>query len=142
MTVAAAVAIGCYGAAVEAVQPDAETRVCSDVGTNVCALGSVEQSDVNDRELEGPAVERNGLQQTPPPLFLVPGTGNMTIQGNAAELRAEVFDEIGIFTHTPLPLRTATAAAPAGRIREPISSSGRTSFARAMTTSEVGNLTH
>jgi hypothetical protein len=93
----AAVALGCYGAAVEAVQSDAETRVCSDVGTNVCPPGSVPQADVNDRELEGPAPDRDPTQQAQPPTspILVPGTGHIAMQGNAAELRRDVFDDTG-----------------------------------------------
>lgn len=55
VTVAAAVTLGGYVAALDAVEPDAESHVCSDVATNACPPEPLPRTDVRDPEqLERP----------------------------------------------------------------------------------------
>jgi hypothetical protein len=66
VTVGAAVALGCHAAAVKAIDPVAESRSCSDVGTSLCPPDFVPQNDVKEPAPEWPAIQRNRTEQAPP----------------------------------------------------------------------------
>ena len=110
---------GGYVAALDAVEPYAESRECSDIGRNACPPEPLPRADSRDPELGRPVIEANPTEQALLPLgspTLVPGTGNLTMQGYAPELRRALFDDTGMSAQTPLPLRMATAVAPDGRV--------------------------
>jgi hypothetical protein len=78
--------LGGYVAALDAVEPYAESRECSDIGRNACPPEPLPRTDSRDPELERPVIEANPTEQALLPLgspTLVPGTGNLTMQGYA-----------------------------------------------------------
>ena len=65
---AAAATLGGYVAALDAVEPYAESRECSDIGRNACPPEPLPRTDSRDPELGRPVIEANPTEQALPPL--------------------------------------------------------------------------
>jgi len=71
--VATATVVALGGYATDAAQPLADSKTCSDIGTNYCAPAAAAQSDGNDPTPDSSPVVPNGIEARPPALVLNQG---------------------------------------------------------------------
>src|ERR1700687_1628284 len=101
-------------AAGDILEPDAATKVCSEIDVSLCPLEPVSPRDVKEFEHDTGALEHARIEARPPgPPSLVPAPANMTMTGYAPEVRIDYFDDAGMPLNTPLPLLAASTTAAA-----------------------------
>src|ERR1039458_5543767 len=91
-------------AAGDILEPDAATKVCSEIDVSLCPPEPVSQRDVKELELDTDVVEASRIEVGPPPPSLLPPTTNMPMTGYPPEVRIGPFDDTGMLPNTPLPL--------------------------------------